>query len=151
MTAKSPFMSLLYFFLCAILLAACQQEKNLENFSISAYKGKWLVINYWAEWCAPCIKEIPELNELNERFSGKLTLLAVNFDGVKGEQLQNLGNKMGIKFKQLADDPADELQLTRPMSLPTTYIFNPEGELTFKLVGPQTVDSLIEKMQLDGK
>ena len=151
MTANSPSIFRLYFFLCAILLAACQQEKSLENFSISAYKGKWLVINYWAEWCAPCIKEIPELNELDERYSGKLTVLAVNFDGVKGEQLQNLGNKMGIKFKQLADDPADELRLTRPMSLPTTYLFNPEGELAFKLVGPQTVDSLIEKMQLGGK
>ena len=151
MTANSPFMSRLYLFLCAVLLAACQQEKSLESFSISAYKGKWLVINYWAEWCAPCIKEIPELNELDERYSGKLTVLAVNFDGVKGEQLQNLGNKMGIKFKQLADDPADELRLTRPMSLPTTYLFNPEGELAFKLVGPQTVDSILKKMQLGGK
>ena len=148
MTSNSPFMPRLYLILCAILLAACQQEKSLENFSISAYKGQWLVINYWAEWCAPCIKEIPELNELDERYSEQLTVLAVNFDGVKGEQLQRLGNKMGIKFKQLADDPADELRLARPMSLPTTYLFNPEGELAFKLVGPQTVDSLIKKMQL---
>ena len=151
MKANTPFISRGYLILYTILLAACQQEKNLENFSISAYKGQWLVINYWAEWCAPCIKEIPELNELDELYSKKLTVLAVNFDGVKGEQLQSLGNKMGIRFKQLADDPSDDLRLARPISLPTTYLFNPEGELAFKLVGPQTVDSLIEKMQLGGK
>src|SRR5690606_11211450 len=45
-------------------------------------QGQWLVINYWAEWCAPCRKEIPELNALPEHIDG-VRVLGVNFDGLR--------------------------------------------------------------------
>ena len=49
--------------------------------------SKVIVINYWATWCAPCRKEIPELNELDHQLSDRLDVIGVNFDGVVGEQL----------------------------------------------------------------
>ena len=151
MIIKRTFIPRLGLILCAVVLSACQQKQPLNDFSLSKYSGKWLVINYWAEWCAPCIKEIPELNELDEIYESELKVLAVNFDGIKGVKLEELGDKMGIKFQQLAGDPAHQLRLARPMSLPTTYLFNPQGEMAFKLVGPQTVESLINKMNLSSQ
>tara|TARA_B100000767_G_scaffold273761_1_gene304858 strand:+ start:142 stop:597 length:456 start_codon:yes stop_codon:yes gene_type:complete len=146
MIAHTRLFHLLCFASMMLALSACQDDQKPEEFSLSSYAGQWLVINYWAEWCAPCIKEIPELNKLNETFANQLTVVAVNFDGVKGEKLSVLGNKMGIKFHQIENDPADLLRLARPMSLPTTYLFDPEGQLAFKLVGPQTAESLVDKM-----
>lgn len=129
-----------------LMLGGCgQSTSNTEatEFSIDSYKGKWLVLNYWAEWCAPCIKEIPELNKLDNDYSDELDVLAVNFDRIKGEALTQLSARMGIRFETVENDPADILRLSRPASLPTTYLFDREGVLLAKLVGPQTIESII--------
>lgn len=134
-----------------LLLSGCgQQTSDTETpFSIADYQGRWLVLNYWAEWCAPCIKEIPELNALNDQHADQLAVVGVNFDRIRGQELTDLSKRMGISFDVLANDPADILRLSRPASLPTTYLFGPDGELKIKLVGPQTTESLLEKMGLN--
>ena len=138
--------------LCALviaLLSGCGQQGNSNTpFDIGAYQGKWVVINYWAEWCAPCKKEIPELNQLAEDYRDSLVVLGVNSDGVEGEKLAQQSQRMGIRFEVLPDNPADALRLARIAVLPTTYLFNPQGELAFKLEGAQTADQLLAKLQL---
>ena len=126
-----------------LLLCACSGEPpastavTLENSS-----GTWRVINYWAQWCKPCIKEIPELNEL-AREHPEITVLGVNYDGATGEQLAQQVAELGITFTNLATDPAAELGMERPRVLPTTVILTPTGELSTTLVGPQTLASLL--------
>ena len=58
--------------LCVFLVASCNQpadfyDTNGKGYAYSEFAGKWQVINYWATWCAPCIKEIPELIALDNR------------------------------------------------------------------------------------
>ena len=65
--------------------------------------GKTLVINYWAIWCAPCRKEIPELNELARDHAESVIVLGVNFDGSQGEILASEIEKLGIEFDNLPD------------------------------------------------
>jgi thiol-disulfide isomerase/thioredoxin len=126
-----------------LLLCACGGEPpastavTLENSS-----GTWRVINYWAQWCKPCIKEIPELNELAHKHP-EITVLGVNYDGATGEQLAQQVAELGITFTNLATDPAAELGMERPRVLPTTVILTPTGELSTTLVGPQTLASLL--------
>ncbi len=108
---------------------------------LQAYRGQWLFINYWAEWCAPCIKEIPELNELDHA-SDDVTVVGVNFDGAEGESLQAQIDKLGVGFETLRQDPAASLGLPRPAVLPTTIILDPEGGIHATLVGPQTLATL---------
>lgn len=143
-----------------LMLSACgdhdpqkltSDANSATEFDIDNYQGKWVLINYWAEWCAPCIKEIPELNKLDAEHAADLDVIAVNFDRVKGEELTQLSARMGIEFESLENDPADILRLSRPNSLPTTYLFNPEGGLAAKLVGPQTAESLLERIQIVSK
>ena len=111
--------------------------------TIEALRGKWVVINYWARWCKPCLKEIPELNELNSRYDS-MTVLGVNYDGVTGDELAEQTQQFGVEFVSLGEDPAALLQTPRPVVLPTTIILNPAGAVVQTLVGPQTLESLTQ-------
>ncbi len=131
-------------FLTAFLsLAACGGERD-ENGppTLDGLKGQWVVINYWARWCKPCIEEIPELNELDHDFD-TITVLGVNYDGATGEDLKAQATELGVAFKLLEHDPSAELGVRRPVVLPTTLIVAPDGTLKTTLVGPQTVDTLV--------
>ncbi len=108
---------------------------------MAEYAGRWVVLNYWAEWCAPCRQEIPELNALDAEHQD-VVVLGVNFDGVRGAALGELADKMGIRFAVREEDPAPALGLDPPEVLPTTVIFDPHGQLRARLVGPQTRASI---------
>ena len=109
------------------------------------WDGRWLVINYWAEWCAPCRKEIPELNLLHsERAATGAVVLGVNYDALTGESLSALVEEMGIEFPVLAADPRERWGVEQPAVLPSTLIVTPEGELSQVLVGPQHYEDLIK-------
>lgn len=131
-------------------LVACETDR--ERFSLEEYQGRWLFINYWAEWCKPCAEEIPELNQLADQFSGTVAVLGVNFDQVQGELLQQQASKLGIQFELAKTDPAPVLAVKRPTVLPTTLVFSPQGQLHRTLIGPQTVDMLAAAagLQADG-
>lgn len=113
----------------------------------SDHRGRWIVINYWAIWCAPCIKEIPEFNELSERRRDDVAVFGVDFDQSAEAELKKHIDKLNIQFPVLIDDPAALLGLPAPRTLPVTYIINPAGELTRTLSGPQTLASLERALQ----
>ena len=128
------------------MLAACSEKQGagqnaVAEASLEELRGQWVVINYWAKWCKPCIKEIPELNELDQRYP-QVTVVGVNYDGATGEELATQLKSLGVEFASLPRDPASELSLPRPQVLPTTIILTPSGAVSQILVGPQTMASL---------
>jgi thiol-disulfide isomerase/thioredoxin len=127
-----------------LLLSACSPGDNGSNVApprIADLRGQWVVINYWAKWCKPCIREIPELNELDQHYS-QVTVLGVNYDGATGQDLASQLESLGVEFAMLSDDPAASLGLPRPIVLPTTIILTPSGQVSQTLIGPQTLASL---------
>ena len=151
-----------FFFSVIALLCACDgtstaptTQKTATQYSdyngkmgdLTQPNGKWLVINYWAKWCNPCIKEIPELNHFSQKLTNKVDVFAVNYDGVTGTELQQQAEAIGIAFIILEQDPSKALELKRPNILPTTYIINPNGQLHKTLHGPQTLESLVNSLQ----
>ncbi len=104
------------------------------------WAGQWVYINYWAEWCHPCLEEIPELNDFDAQYDN-VRVVGVNFDGVTGEDLQALIDKFDIRFPVI-DDPVPTLGFQRPTGLPTTFVLDPSGTLHSALEGPQTATSL---------
>lgn len=127
-----------------LLLAGCSQggqpQHIIERLKPTAYHGQWLVINYWAEWCKPCIEEIPELNDLHTEAG--VSVIGINYDGLQGDALEAAIKQLAISFPIIIEDPARQLAYDRPKVLPTTLVFNPEGKLAHQLVGPQTRDKL---------
>lgn len=128
--------------LCAVLtLSACGNPGAPGTPSLNELRGQWVVINYWARWCKPCIEEIPELNALDTRYD-TVTVLGVNYDGATGEELRRQAADFGVTFALLEADPSAELGIPRPVVLPTTLVLDPQGKLTATLLGPQTLESL---------
>ncbi len=134
-------MKLWLFLALTIALPACNSAQAPGNtLQLDQLSGQWVVINYWATWCKPCIQEIPELNALAE-LPG-VTVLGVNFDGVSGEELVQQLQKLDIAFPTLDTDPAAQLGVARPVVLPTTLVIDPAGKVRETLTGPQTLPSL---------
>ena len=104
--------------------------------------GKLLVINYWAEWCKPCIEEIPELNQLAAAEQGRALVLSVNFDNKQGEALQAAVKKVGITYPAVTSKISTVLTLPEISGLPTTLVVDEHGVLKEQLLGPQTRESL---------
>jgi thiol-disulfide isomerase/thioredoxin len=111
------------------------------------WRGRWVVLNYWAEWCEPCRAEIPELNALNKETEGHgVLVVGVNFDGLEGDGLAALVEKMQIEYPVTGTDPRKHFGYDLPSVLPTTVIIDPEGRVAATLVGPQTRKSLEEAL-----
>lgn len=141
------------YLLCLILMAtltACGGSDTgaakATSLQLQDLRGQWVVINYWAKWCKPCLEEIPELNALAEKHP-KIVVLGVNYDGATGDELATQAAQFNIKFRLLEEDPAAQLGISRPVVLPTTLLLNPEGQVSKTLVGPQTEQSLLEALE----
>jgi thiol-disulfide isomerase/thioredoxin len=134
-----------------LILAGCAEDIGVDQYgrkvAVERLEGQWLVINYWAQWCAPCRTEIPELNALEKQLKAQsVQVLGVNFDGLLDEKLSQASQEMGISFTVLAQDPAERYQLPRAEVLPVTYIVDPQGRMRERLLGEQTAAGLTARL-----
>ncbi len=115
-----------------LFLAGCSADYGVDQdgrpVAAEQLDGHWLVVNYWADWCAPCRTEIPEMNRLAQVLGGQGgRVIGVNFDGLRDAELKKSADGMGIRFTVLADDPAPRFKLPRSEALPVTYIVDARG------------------------
>lgn len=126
-------------------LAACGEDYGTDQhgrmITAAQLQERWLVVNYWAEWCGPCRKEVPELNALATS-RADLAVLGVNYDGLQGEELLKAAEQLGIRYSVLSLDPAERLKLPRSDALPSTYLIDPQGRVRDQLLGEQTFAGL---------
>ena len=132
--------------LSTIFLSACSEPDyqmfNGSSGNIENLKGKWVVVNYWADWCPPCIKEMPELSAFYNDNKERVTVFAYNFDRLEGEELQQMLIRFKVEVPSILSDPGELFGGEAPPSLPTTYIIDPQGNMKVMLVGPQTKEKL---------
>ena len=100
-----------YILVVVVALSGCSPEEQIpladgSNTQMSHWQDRWLVINYWAEWCGPCRHEIPELNALHrDRVANGMVVLGVNYDGIQPPKLNEVIERMQIDFPVLLVDP----------------------------------------------
>lgn len=140
---------LLGFLLLGLSLTSCGNSEPTyslmdgNKLRFSELKGRVVFINYWAEWCKPCRIEMPELNTLQEIQHDNVQVLAVNYDGITGDQLKAQAKAMGINFPVLTRDPRQQFGIAPSGVLPETLVIDPQGVFHKVLLGPQTVESLL--------
>ena len=130
---------------CLLVLVSCQRNDievfNGPNTNINDLNGNWILINYWADWCAPCIKEIPELNDFAAE-NKNIKVYTFNFDELEIDDLKPIAKKFNIKVPSLVTHPRDIWGIATPPAVPATYFINPNGEIAVSLFRPQTKNSL---------
>lgn len=114
-----------------------------STYQFKELEGKWVVINYFAEWCAPCLREIPELNEFKELTDNNQNaiLFGVSYDAMQDHELSLLAEKYKIAFP-LINNVETALPFDAPKYLPATYLIRPDGTLAGQLLGEQNITSL---------
>ncbi|MFQ2103592.1 TlpA family protein disulfide reductase [Aeromonas rivipollensis] len=122
----------------AALLGACTPAPQFtdgagNNVSLSALTGKPLLVNYFAPWCAPCLREMPRLNALAAE--GQIAVVAINYDPTTPAELGQLATRYEIKVPLLIANADASLPFPRPGALPTSYLLDSEGKLKQTLVG----------------
>lgn len=118
------------------------QQLHGGSVTLAEFRPRWVVLNYWATWCVPCRKEIPELSELDgER--DDIVVLGLAFEdtemAVFDEFLQEFKPGYRILLVDVYDPPAP---FGAPKALPTTIILDPEGYAVKTFIGPVTRDAI---------
>jgi thiol-disulfide isomerase/thioredoxin len=112
------------------------------------YRGKWVVLNYWATWCNICLEEVPELNAFYNVHRNQVVMLGVNYDDGSLAGLPQRVKESGIVFPVLAYDPKNQFGVSRIRGLPTTILIDPNGQVKRVLLGSHTKRELEEEIGL---
>ena len=125
------------------------QQLHGETVSLSDFRQKWIVLNYWATWCAPCRKEIPDLSSLHEARED-IVVLGLAFEDTEMENFDEFLEEFHPSYSiLLVDVYAPPEPFGAPKVLPTTIILNPEGYPVKTYLGPVTrenIESFIDSM-----
>lgn len=106
---------------------------------LSEFRGKWVVVNYWATWCPPCQREIPDLVEFYDKHKNKdAVVVGVDFEDIKVGDLKQFADSFFMNYPVLRQKPAPKSDLGLILGLPTSFIISPEGEVVAKQTGPVT-------------
>ena len=111
--------------------------KDLQGKShdLAQYRGRVVVLNFWATWCAPCVKEMPALARLEQQLAAeRFALLTVNF-GEGEKRVQPFVDKLGVKFAVLLDRDMAATRAWVDKGLPTTYVIGPDGTIRYQVLG----------------
>lgn len=109
------------------------------------YKGKWVVISYWATWCNICMGEMPELNAFYKAHKNDVVMFGFNYDddGNLAKHIQ----QSGVEFPTLRHDPKGHFKMGRIRGLPTMLIIGPDGSLKRVLTGEQSKQDIENALQ----
>jgi len=156
----------LFFLVAGLLLAGCEQQPTdtMEKKSrvvsmtlsdlqgaeqrLSDYRGKWIIVNYWASWCPPCLEEIPELVQFhNEHKDRDAVVWGINREDISRANLKTFVEKQNISYPLFQVSPDSDSALGPVVTIPTTYLVSPKGEVVARHVGFVTINKLEKFIQ----
>lgn len=109
-----------------------------KTFDLAEQRGKWTVVNFWATWCGPCIKEMPELSAL-DAMREHIVVVGLAYEDTTVEDMQDFLKQRPVVYPiglvDVYDPPKD---FETPRGLPMTYLIGPDGTVAKKYTGPIT-------------
>ena len=113
---------------------------NLEG--LDDHTGKVIVVNFWATWCVPCVKEMPSFENLYRRYRSQgLILLAVSLDKGDSTKVKEFADKHKLSFPILLDTKGVAEKLYPSFSIPFTYVIEKQGRIVARVDGAKNWES----------
>lgn len=107
-------------------------------YSLAARRGRWVVVNFWATWCAPCLKEMPDLSAL-DKDNAHIEVIGLAYEEIEADELKAFLEARPVVYPiailDVYNPPAD---FATPRGLPLTYLIAPDGRVAKQFLGPVT-------------
>lgn len=120
-----------------------------KTYQLSKFKGKLVLLNFWATWCPPCREEMPAMERAWQKLKdGNIIFLAVNV-GETIDQIFPFTASYPVSFPLLMDEKGEVVKQYPVIGLPTTYIISTEGKVTHRIVGSRDWDhpSIVKRLK----
>lgn len=119
------------------------EDLNGSTLSLSDLRGKPVLLNFWATWCPPCRKEIPDLQRFHEQYGDQVTLLGINW-GEERDEVRGFLARYGATYTNLMDEDGKFFVLYRLTGLPTSYWIDEEGSIRGVWLGAMDFEDMVE-------
>ena len=113
-----------------------------KSHAFSDYKGKWVLVNYWATYCPPCLAEMPDIERFHQDNKEKFVALGMDIGGSHKADIAEFSHHHKINYPLIPTQESTLLAFGIVMAVPTSYVISPEGEIVDKFVGLITYDDL---------
>ena len=112
------------------------------HYDLAAHRGKWVVVNFWATWCAPCLKEMPELSAL-DAMREYIEVIGLAYDDIQPAEMTAFLRKHPVVYPiAIIDTYAPPPDFATPRGLPTSYLIAPDGKVARQFLGPVTATDI---------
>lgn len=119
-------------------------------YDLATHRGKWVVVNFWATWCAPCIKEMPELSAL-DAMREHVDVIGLAYEEIEIDGIRAFLKKHPVVYPiAIVDVYAPPADFDTPRGLPMTYLVAPDGKVAEKFLGPVTAKEIEDAIAAAG-
>lgn len=108
--------------------------------TLADYRGKVVVLNFWASWCPPCLREMPSLERLRTKMAGRPLAIVALASAEAQEDVTAFLSRMKLGFPVLLDPDGSNTQRWKVFALPTTFLLDADGRVRYVLTGPTEWD-----------